>query len=182
MVCSVRAQGGQLVSKVTVFDLNSPTPAAEFESQDNLLLAAYWGENGMLYAVGDSALLRARSGELSFSEYGYQGRTPTAFQFAGGQCYLSLSAYEHAGACTLLVFRGLEEPVQAQAEERIVSLSVSGGTVGALLDQQLVLFDAATGQELARAEAGSDAKSIALSSESSAYVLGVSEIRRLQVR
>lgn len=182
MVCSVRAQGGQLVSKVTVFDLNSPTPAAEFESQDNLLLAAYWGENGMLYAVGDSALLRARSGELSFSEYGYQGRTPTAFQFNGGQCYLSLSAYEHAGACTLLVFRGLEEPVQAQAEERIVSLSVSGGTVGALLDQQLVLFDAATGQELARAEAGSDAKSIALSSESSAYVLGVSEIRRLQVR
>lgn len=182
MVCSVRAQGGQLVSKVTVFDLNSPTPAAEFESQDNLLLAAYWGENGMLYAVGDSALLRARSGELSFSEYGYQGRTPTAFQFNGGQCYLSLSAYEHAGACTLLVFRGLEEPVQAQAEERIVSLSVSGGTVGALLDQQLVLFDAATGQELARAEAGSDAKSIALSSESAAYVLGVSEIRRLQVR
>ena len=84
MVCSVRAQGGQLVSKVTVFDLNSPTPAAEFESQDNLLLAAYWGENGMLYAVGDSALLRARSGELSFSEYGYQGRTPTAFQFNGG--------------------------------------------------------------------------------------------------
>ena len=78
--------------------------------------------------------------------------------------------------------RGLEEPVQAQAEERIVSLSVSGGTVGALLDQQLVLFDAATGQELARAEAGSDAKSIALSSESAAYVLGVSEIRRLQVR
>lgn len=80
------------------------------------------------------------------------------------------------------MFRGLEEPVQAQAEERIVSLSVSGGTVGALLDQQLVLFDAATGQELARAEAGSDAKSIALSSESAAYVLGVSEIRRLQVR
>ena len=70
MVCSVRAQGGQLVSKVTVFDLNSPTPVAEFESQDNLLLAAYWGENGMLYAVGDSALLRARSGDLSFSEYG----------------------------------------------------------------------------------------------------------------
>ena len=112
-------------------------------------------------------MLRARSGELSFSEYGYQGRTPTAFQFNGGQCYLSLSAYEHAGACTLLVFRGLEEPVQAQAEERIVSLSVSGGTVGALLDQQLVLFDAATGQELARAEAGSDAKSIALSASPS---------------
>ena len=85
---------------MTVFDLNSTTPAAEYESQDNLLLGAGWGDNGVLYAVGDASLLRARSGELSFSEYSYQGRTPTAFQFAGGQCYLSVSAYEHAGAST----------------------------------------------------------------------------------
>ena len=35
-------------------------------------------------------------------------------------------------------------------------------------------------QALARVDAGSDAKSIALSSESAAYVLGVSEIRRVQ--
>ena len=160
---------------------NSTTPAAEYESQDNLLLGAGWGDNGVLYAVGDASLLRARSGELSFSEYSYQGRTPTAFQFAGGQCYLSVSAYEHAGASTLLVFRGQEDPLEIQAEQRIVSLSVYGGSVGALAGQQLVVYDASTGQELARQDAGNDAKSIALFSESGAYVLGVSEIRRLQL-
>ena len=181
MVCTARSQGGQLISKVTVFDLNSTTPAAEYESQDNLLLGAGWGDNGVLYAVGDASLLRARSGELSFSEYSYQGRTPTAFQFAGGQCYLSVSAYEHAGASTLLVFRGQEDPLEIQAEKRIVSLSVYGGSVGALVGQQLVVYDASTGQELARQDAGNDAKSIALFSESGAYVLGVSEIRRLQL-
>ena len=93
---------------------------------------------------------------------------------------MSVSAYEHAGACTLLLFRNLDDPVEVQSEERITALSVYGGTVGALINQQLVLFDSTTGQELARVDAGSDAKSIALSSESAAYVLGVSEIRRVQ--
>ena len=79
------------------------------------------------------------------------------------------------------MFRGQEDPLEIQAEQRIVSLSVYGGSVGALAGQQLVVYDASTGQELARQDAGNDAKSIALFSESGAYVLGVSEIRRLQL-
>ena len=59
----------------------------------------------MLYAVGDSSLLWARASDLAFSEYSYQGRSPTAFRLEGGQAYVSISAYEHAGASTLLVFR-----------------------------------------------------------------------------
>ena len=180
MVCTARSQGGELVSKVTVFDLNQATPMGEYESRGNLLMDAYWGDNGILYAVGDISLVRARSSELSFSEFSYEGRTPTALRFTGGQVYLSISAYEHAGPCTLLVFRDLEEPVEIPVEERVQALSVSGGSVGVLVSQQLILFDSSTGKELARGDAGGDAKSIALASESTAYVLGVSEIRKVQ--
>lgn len=182
IVCTVRSQGGELVSKVTVFQFDQADPVTQYESRDNLLLGASWGENGMLYAVGDSSLLWARASDLAFSEYSYQGRSPTAFRLEGGQAYVSISAYEHAGASTLLVFRNAGDPVEIQAEARIQALSVSGGTVGALIGQELVLYDASTGSELARADAGSDAQSIALSSESNAYVLGVSEVRRIQVR
>ncbi len=182
IVCTVRSQGGELVSKVTVFQFDQADPVTQYESRDNLLLGASWGENGMLYAVGDSSLLWARASDLAFSEYSYQGRSPTAFRLEGGQAYVSISAYEHAGASTLLVFRDAGDPVEIQAEARIQALSVSGGTVGALIGQELVLYDASTGSELARADAGSDAQSIALSSESTAYVLGVSEVRRIQVR
>lgn len=180
MVCTARSQGGELVSKITVFNLNQSDPVAEYEVQDNLLLGAYWGENDVLYAVGDGSLIRAKSSDLAFSEYSYDGRTPTAFQFAGGKLYLSVSAYQHAGPCTLLVFRGVEEPVEIQVAERVQALSVSGGTVGALVEQEMILYDASTGSELARADVGSDAKSVALANESTAYVLGGSEIRRLQ--
>lgn len=181
MVCTVRSEGGELVSKVSVFDFNHPDPIAQYETTNNLLLGASWGDNGVLYAVGDTGLLRARSTDYAFTEYSYEGRRPTAFLLDGSQVYISVSSYEHAGPSTLLVFRNMEDPVEIPAEERIVSLSVYGGSLGALMDQQLVVFDSTTGQELARADAGSDAKSIALTSESAAYVLGVSEVRTLQL-
>ena len=144
IVCTVRSQGGELVSKVTVFQFDQADPVTQYESRDNLLLGASWGENGMLYAVGDSSLLWARASDLAFSEYSYQGRSPTAFRLEGGQAYVSISAYEHAGASTLLAFRDAGDPVEIQAEARIQALSVSGGTVGALIGQELVLYDAST--------------------------------------
>lgn len=178
MTCTARSQGGELISKITVFDLNQPDPVAEYETRDNLLLGAYW-DGGTLYAVGDVSLVRAKASDLAFSEYSYNNRTPTAFQFADGKLYLSISAYEHAGACTLEIFRGTDDPVEIQVAERVQVLSVYGGTVGALVNQQIVLYDGTTGNELAREDAGTDAKSVALANESTAYVLGVSEIRRL---
>ena len=119
IVCTVRSQGGELVSKVTVFQFDQADPVTQYESRDNLLLGGLLGENGMLYAVGDSSLLWARASDLAFSEYSYQGRSPTAFRLEGGQAYVSISAYEHAGASTLLVFRDAGDPVEIQAEARI---------------------------------------------------------------
>ena len=179
LACTARSQGGELISKVTAFHFDDPNPQATFETSDNLLLGAFWGENGSLYAVGDTALLRAKASDFAWQEDPYGGRTPTAFRFSGSQVYLSISAYEHAGPCTLLCYRGLEDPVEIATGERVEALSVYGNTVGTLEDQELVLYDASTGQELARAAAGADAKSLALSSGSAAYVLGVSEVRRV---
>ena len=52
--------------------------------------------------------------------------------------------------------------------------------MGALVGGEVVFCDYDTGMVLARAEAGTDAKSLALASESKAYILGVSEIRTLE--
>lgn len=182
LVCTARSQGGELISKVSVFRFDQPDPVAAYESPGNLLIGASWGDNGMLYALGDESLLRAKAPDFSFSEYGYEGRSPTAFRFEGGRACLSISAYEHAGPSILLVFRDGGDPVEIAAPDRVQDLSVYGGTVGALVGQELILYDASTGSELARADAGVDAQAVALSSESAAYALGVSEVRALKVR
>ena len=142
VVCTVRSDKGILVSKVLVFDFTNEAPIAEYETQENLLLAAYWGENGSIYAVGDTALLRASSSDYSFSEDNYQGRQLTAFRLGAGRAFLSISAYEHAGASTLLAYGSSgEEPVRMEVQKRIESVSVYGGTAGVLAGGEAVFFD-----------------------------------------
>lgn len=176
-VCTVGGEEGELKAKVTVFDFNQPEPISSFDTRDNLLLDASWTEGGDLYAVGSSALLSARSSDYAFTEYSYEGRQLTAYCLDQGRAFLSISAYEHAGPCTLLAFRGTGEPVRIESPVRIVSLSAWGGTVGALAGGDAVFYDSATGEELGRIDAGNDAKSLALENEGAAYVLGVSEVR-----
>ncbi|WP_322198883.1 DUF5711 family protein [Acutalibacter intestini] len=184
-VCTVRSEKGEMVSLLTIFDFTKTEPVAQFETRDNLLLAAYWGENGAIYGVGDEALVMCRSSDYSFVEQGYQGRRLTAFCLDKNRAFLSISAYEHAGASTLMAYDATQEigpnnPARVEFDQRIEAISAAGGTVGALVGGEVVFCDYDTGMVLARAEAGTDAKSLALASESKAYILGVSEIRTLE--
>lgn len=179
-ICTVATENGQLLSKVTVCDFMQTEPIAVYESADNVLLDAFWTEGGELYVVGDSALLTASSADYQFTEHSYEGRQLTAYALSQGRAFLSLSYYEHAGPCTLTVFRREDTPVRIESDKRIVSLSVSGGTVAALAAGDVRFFDYSTGMELGSADAGADAKGIALVNERTAYVLGVSEVRMIQ--
>lgn len=185
-VCTVRSEKGEMVSKVTILDFTQTEPVSQFETRSNMLLAAYWGENGVIYGVGDGALVTGKSADYQFTEFDYQGRQLTAFCLDSGRAFLSISAYEHAGASTLLAFNGNEaygenNPVRMELSERIEAISVSGGTVGVLAGNQAVFRDYTTGMELGQADAGSDAKSLALASERKAYILGVSEVREAEI-
>lgn len=179
--CTVYSEGGEMVSKVTVFYFDSPEPIAEYESRGNLLLDIYWSDNGKLFAVGDSAALVADSASLEFWEQNYEGRQLTAYCLMGNRAFLSVSAYEYSGSSIILVFDGEREATRIAADRRVEALSVAGGTVGALEGGELVLYDYTTGARQAKASAGADAKGIALLNERAAYILGVSEIRVLEV-
>lgn len=185
-VCTVRSEKGELVSELVILDFNQEEPTARFETRENLLLAAYWAENGSIYGVGDAALVCGRSGDYEFSEYDYQGRQLTAFELSAGRAFLSVSAYEHGGTSTLLAFSGSEamgenNPVRMELSGRAQAVSAYGGTVGVLMDGQAVFLDYTTGMELGRTQAGEDARGIALGSEKRAYILGVSDIRAVEI-
>lgn len=180
-VCTVRAEKGELLSRVVIFDFNQSEPIAEQQVTDNYLFAVSWSDGGDLYALGESAALLANSSKYEFTEYSYEGRAPTAVHFGQGKAFLSVSAYEHNGPSTLLVFDGKQEPKRIEVNSRILSLSSYGGNVAALADGAAYFFDSSTGNLLGTATAGSDAKGLALGSESFAYVLGVSELRTITV-
>lgn len=181
MVGTVRAEKGELISRVLIFDFNEPEPVSELEVEDNFLLDACWTEGGDIYAVGETSVLLADSSRYEFTSYSYDGRRLTGYQFGQGRAFLSVSAYEHAGPSTLLVFHGKSDPLRIEAPERIGSISSYGGTVAVLADTDALFYDYSTGAKLGETPAGSDAKSLALGSESLAYVLGVSEVRTVEI-
>ena len=176
VVCTVGAEKGQLVGRLTVLNFNETEPIAQTESPNNLFLKASWTDSGEIFAVGDTALLRGRSPEYSFAATYYDGRKLTASLLEGERAFLSLSAYEHAGPSTLLAFRGSEEPVRVEFGQRVLSISSSGSTMGVLCGEEVIFLDIGDGTELGRAAVSGDAKALALCSESLAFVLGAGSI------
>lgn len=176
-VATVRTELGELVSKITVLDLNQTEPVATYESRGNLILDLSWTGNGIICGVGDAALVRAKSDSMQFEEYSYGGKQVTAYSLVENKVFVSVSSYERAGASTLLAFGGMEEPLVVEETGRISSISSYGAVVGMLVDQQLVVCDASTGTELGRIAVANDSRTVAMINERSAYVLGVGEIR-----
>lgn len=176
VVCTAGAEKGELVGKLTVLYFNEAEPVSQTESRNNLFLKASWTDSGEIFAIGDTALLRGKSPEYSFAATYYDGRKLTASLLEGERAYLSLSAYEHAGPSTLLVFRGSEEPVRVEFGQRVLSISAAGSTVGVLCGGEAVFLENADGTELGRVAVNADAKGLALCNESLAYVLGAGSI------
>lgn len=100
----------------------------------------------------------------------------TAYELSGSKAVLSISGYEHAGACTVMVLGG-ESPLQLDTEERVTSISSFSGTTAVLTGSTILFYDSTTGQQMGTANAGKDVKAIALANESTAYLLGISQIR-----
>ena len=180
MVCTVRSRQGQMISKITVLDFSNEEPLATWEAPENLLLDAAWTVGGTLYAIGDGSVFVCDDSSYTFNEYSYAGRNLTAYAFFQNRAFVAVSAYQYGGSGTVQVYHGAGEPLEIELEGRPAALSVSGSSVGALTDGTVILSDYLNGRQTARADAGSDAKGIALFSESEAYILGASEIRTVK--
>ena len=180
LVGGLFARDGGLVSCLYLLDLNSSEsvePAAEYE--ENMLLDAFWYEDGTAAAVGDrlTALVDA-SGRVT--EYQYEGRQLAAYAGAGGITALALLPYTDAASGELVLLDAGGRKAAFTLPEAPDSVALFGNTAAVLAGGTVYAYSIAEGVLLAQAEAGEDAAAIALRDETSAYVLGVSEIRLLE--
>ncbi len=180
LVGGLFARDGGLVSCLYLLDLNSSEsvePAAEYE--ENMLLDAFWYEDGTAAAVGDRlAALVDASGRVT--EYQYDGRQLAAYAGAGGITALALLPYTDAASGELVLLDAGGRKAAFSLPEAPDSVALFGNTAAVLAGGTVYAYSIAEGVLLAQAEAGEDAAAIALRDETSAYVLGVSEIRLLE--
>lgn len=179
-VAGVSAKEGELVSALYLIDLNSGEtvqPAATFPG--NLLLDVFWEDPSAVTAVGDKAAVTLDPSSRRTNEFSYEGEKLTACDSDTGRTALALSAYEGAARSRLVVLGKTGSAVfSRQISGSVRSVSLCGQEAAALTGGRAFFFPLSALPGADRSvDAGSDAQAVSLRDESSAYILGVSEIR-----
>lgn len=184
VITAISAKDGGMVSAVYVLDFQNASavkPVGVY--MENMMTQAYFCENGTAVAVGDRLLSIVNTNTRKTTDYSYNGMKFTACAVNNnGRTVLSLAPYEGAPSSTLVFLDSMgKASASVQVPGSARSVSIYGGVAGVLAGSKLYAYDAVTGQKSGEASAGEDARAAVLSSESKAYILGVSEVRQVNI-
>ncbi len=184
-VAGVSAKNGEMVSAVYLLDLDSGKVEQPFATYPgNLIHAVYWNGASTVAAVGDSGASIINASSRTKKDFDYHGERLSAFCFDAGRTALALASFGETSVSNLVVLDpGGAEIFSQKLGGSVRSVSLYGQTAAALADGEAYFCSLSSpGQAAKKLESGSDAKAVALRDETSAYLLGISEIRILENR
>ena len=182
-VTAISALDGGLTSAVYLLDLSTEGAVEPFAAYtENMMLDSYWSADGTVSAIGDKMTAVINTAPQTKVNYDYQGMQLSAYTVDSGRTVLSLTAFDSATSSRLVVLGGDgKELANISVPGEIRSVSLYGDTVAALAGGTIYAYSAVGGNPIATVDAGGDAKAVALASESEAYVLGISELRYVEL-
>ncbi|MBS5622592.1 MAG: hypothetical protein KHW69_06095 [Clostridium sp.] len=182
-VTAISALDGGLTSAVYLLDLSTEGAVEPFAAYtENMMLDSYWSADGTVSAIGDKMTAVINTATQTKVNYDYQGMQLSAYTVDSGRTVLSLTAFDSATSSRLVVLGGDgKELANISVPGETRSVSLYGDTVAALAGGTIYAYSAVGGNPIATVDAGGDAKAVALASESEAYVLGISELRYVEL-
>ena len=178
-VTGISTSNGALVSAVYILDLNSSKvsqPKGTYS--ENMLFDVSWDSPSAVIAVGDKSAEIINPQNSEHHSFGYGDMRLTSYGTGGGYAAFGLVSYENTSNARLAVVDSSgTKTVSKSFGSSVKSVSFYGQSAAALSGGKVYFYSSKTGAAAGTANAGSDAKAVALRDESSAYVMGVSEIR-----
>lgn len=177
-VSAMTAKDGGLVSAVYIFDLSVATPVAVLTYSEALIEQVIYLEDGTVAAVGDTvtSMINGTTGEKV--DYSYQSRRMTDYAVDSDRVALVLTPYDNQSANRIVLLDGrAAEQTVIESYDSIDAVSLYSDTVATLTNDTITGYSASSGNAFSTADAGLDARSIALADEAHIYILGVSEVR-----
>lgn len=178
-VAALTAKDGGIVSAVYIFDFSSPTPVAVLTYNETLIEKVVYLENGTVAAIGDTvtSMINGTTGEKV--DYNYQSRQMTDYAVDRNRVALVLTPYDNKSTNKIVLLdSAATEKTVIESGNSIDAVSLYGDTVAALSGHKITGYSSSSGDAFSTVDAGSDARSIALSDEANIYILGVSQIRQ----
>lgn len=177
-VSAMTAKDGGLVSAVYIFDLSIPTPIAVLTYSEALIEQVIYLQDGTVAAVGDTvtSMINGTTGEKV--DYSYQSRRMTDFAVDSDRVALVLTPFDNQSANKIVLLNSrVAEQIVIESYDSIDAVSLYRDTVATLTNDTITGYSASSGNAFSTANAGSDARGIALADEAHIYVLGVSQVR-----
>ena len=178
-VGGVNAIDGRMVSKVFLLDFTKEDPVYTFEYSDQIIYEVDFIEKDRFAVVTDKMVSVADCSNGREHPYIFGSKVLTAYNIGyANAIVLSLADFEDGRECSVVTLNtsGSEVGVFSTGS-KIYSVSCRKDKIAVLSADKLYLYNY-YGDCFNSWEIGSDAKSVLLPQEKTAYVLGVSEIRK----
>ncbi|MVB10359.1 hypothetical protein CAFE_10470 [Caprobacter fermentans] len=183
-VTGVNVANGVMKSAVYLLDLSSAKaqpPLAVYDG--NMIFDVSWNGDSAVTAFGDQAAVIVNADSKAKTEYGYGAMQLTAYCSCESMTALGFSSYSGSSDSAFVVLdRSGKKILSQQLQGAIRSVSMYGSAAAALCGSKVSFYTTSPVGAAGTCDAGNDAKAVAMKDETSAYVLGVSEIRLVSVR
>lgn len=182
-VCTIDSTNGNLFSRITILDFSNESPILTYDLKDNMIFDIFWTNSGNLIAVGDKGAAVMSTKENAVKEYSFNNKQITAYAHNKGKLFLGMSSYEYGGSGEIAVLDSeMQEINYIEVENRVTSLSAFGGSFAAFNGTDVTFYDSVTFLQQSKLDVEADTKAVVMENESSAYLLGASEIRKISIK
>lgn len=183
VLSGLSAHDGKQISAIYVLDFSEEKPQFFKEINNNAIYYVDHLTDKYCCIIGDKASYTLNLSSESFTTFEYGGKTLTAFTInTDTNTYsLSLSRSGDGHMCDVVSFSSSgNHSGTVSTDSKITSISTYKNRVAALSGDTISLYTK-DGSLISQVDAGLDPHSVVLYSKSDAYVLGVSEIRRIDL-
>ncbi len=181
VVSGLSAENGSLSAIAYVLNFKEETPQATYSLDDNVIYDIDYLDSNSVCIIGSNAsfVLNVRKQELKEINYDKMQLTAYDINENTGKFVVSLSRTGDGRQCSIQYINDKGEVVSVNDTDRsIESISLYKNRV-VVLDSNTAYLYNIDSEYLGSADAGNGSKVVRLDSSSSAYVLGINEIRKI---
>ncbi len=179
-VGTVNTIDGALVSKVYILDFNSDSPSAVTEYNDEMIYEVKFIDDQNVAAITDSRVSVIDSSSSKETSYSFDSKFLASYDLSFEEgIVLALSQSDDGRNCRIVVLDTNGKEVNSfNTEYSVYSMDYKNSVIAILSDNMLYKYSN-YGNSLGSWEIGHDAKSVSIINNKTAYILGVSELRKI---
>lgn len=179
--CGITTENGAEKTKIYVLDFSREKTAREYNLSESVIYDVFYLSGKTVSAISNNAVYTFNINSKNIVKYDYKSRQLTDYTYNSDTATfaISLSRSGDGHNCDIVSFNSNgEEDYTINSTYKVNSLSLYKGDIAVMTDDKAYILNE-NGSIDKTANVGNDARALLLSGNDKGYVLGISEIRKI---